>query len=435
MPKIYGSENVLEAAINRLRRMFTAFDHVYFSVSGGKDSSVMVQLADRVAAELGCRYDVLYIDFEAQYARTIRHIEELKGLKRIGRFYHVALPIALRNAVSMLQPKWICWDERCRDLWVRPMPKDAITERNCPWPWFSHGMEFEEFIVAFAKWYRDTFGGLCACGVGIRADESLNRFQTIAFYERKEEYQGLHWTTRVDEGIYNAYPIYDCRVGDIWGAVSQLDLMYNEIYELMYKNGLNIHQQRLCQPYGDDQRNGLDQFRALEPETWEKVLNRVNGVNFGNIYCRTTALGNIKSFKPDHMTWEQYTVFLMESIGLYNRELMLHYYGKIRKFIHWFEKQEGITLADIPGEADRKLEQQRKAISWRRIARAIEKNDFYMKRLSFSQTKTDQRKLETFVRTWSNFLTKDTETTDGDLRRFVERRELDERDEAGSKSS
>ena len=90
------------------------------------------------------------------------------------------------------------------------------------------------------------------------------------------------------------------------------------------------------------------------------------------------------------------------------------------------KKQDGITIADIPGEADKKLEQQKKAISWRRIARALEKNDFYMKRLSFSQTKGDEKKLERFVRTWSDFLTKDTETGDRDLRRFIERVELDD---------
>lgn len=425
MPKIYEEQNVLDAALERLRYVFCTFENVYFSVSGGKDSSVMVQLAERVAAETGRTYDVLYIDLEAQYAHTIAHIEELKQLAHIGTFYHVALPMALRNAVSMLQPKWICWDEEDKQLWVRPLPEGAITQQNCLWSWFHRGMEFEEFIVEFAHWYHDKHAGKTACGVGIRADESLNRFQTIAFHERKEEYEGRHWTTKLDEEIYNFYPIYDWRTEDIWGAVSQLGLMSNEIYELMYKNGLSIHQQRLCQPYGDDQRNGLDQFRALEPETWEKVLHRVNGVNFGNIYARTTALGNIKSFKPDNMEWEQYTIFLLESIGLYNRELMLHYYGKIRKFIRWFEKTEGITIADIPGEADKKLEQQRKAISWRRIARAIEKNDFYMKRLSFAQTKSDMAKLEKFMRTWSNFLTRDSDVTDKDLLRLIERRELD----------
>ena len=425
MPKIYESKNVLDAAFERLTLIFERFDSVYFAVSGGKDSGVMVQLAEIVAARMNRTYDVLYIDFEAQYAHTIDYINRLKTLPHIGKFYHVALPMALRNAVSMLQPKWICWDEEARDLWVRPLPEDTITERNNPWPWFRRGEEFEEFIVEFARWYHEQHPGLVACGVGIRADESLNRFQTIAFYERKEEFEGRHWTTKLDEGLYNFYPIYDWRVEDVWGAVSRLNLMSNEIYELMYKNGLGIHQQRLCQPYGDDQRNGLDQFRALEPETWEKVLSRVNGVNFGNIYCRTTALGNIKSFKPDAMSWEAYTVFLLESIGLYNRELMLHYYGKIKKFLGWYEKHEGISVQDVPGEADKKLEQQKKAVSWRRIARSLEKNDFYMKRLSFSQTKSDAEKLEKFVRTWSDFLNRDTDTSDADLRRFIERRELE----------
>ena len=86
MPKIYKEQNVLDAALDRLRYVFERFEGVYFSVSGGKDSSVMVQLAERVAAELDRSYDVLYIDFEAQYARTIEHIEELKQLPHIGRF-------------------------------------------------------------------------------------------------------------------------------------------------------------------------------------------------------------------------------------------------------------------------------------------------------------------------------------------------------------
>ena len=212
--------------------------------------------------------------------------------------------------------------------------------------------------------------------------------------------------------------------------MSQLNLKANEIYELMYKNGLSIYQQRLCQPYGDDQRNGLDQFRALEPETWNRVLNRVNGVNFGNIYCRTSALGNLRTSKPDFMSWEEYTVFLLESIGLYNRDLMLHYYHKIKKFIRWYEKTDGLDPRNIPDEADSRLESRRKAISWRRVARALEKNDFYMKRLSFAQTKSDEAKLRAFVGRWKNFLTREEAQSDKDLMRFLDRYELMEREEA-----
>ena len=281
MSKKYLNKNVLDAANERLEIIFQNFDNVYFSVSGGKDSSVMVQLANRIAKKLNKKFDVLFIDLEAQYTYTIQHINELKQLSQIRDFYHIALPLALRNAVSVLQPKWICWEEESKHLWVRNMPEDSINITNCPFEWFRKGEEFEEFIIQFADWYQKKYNSKVACGIGIRTDESINRFRTIAFQEKKTTYQNYNWTTKVKMNekhidVYNFYPIYDWRVEDIWGAVSKLDLEFNYIYELMYKNGLSIYEQRLCQPYGDDQRNGLDQFKALEYDTWSKVLNRVN---------------------------------------------------------------------------------------------------------------------------------------------------------------
>lgn len=201
----------------------------------------MVQLANKVAKRMNKKFDVLYIDLEAQYTHTIEHVEELKKLSQIRDFYHIALPIALRNAVSVLQPKWICWEEESKHLWVRDMPKDSINIKNCPFPWFKKGEEFEEFIVQFAQWYQEKYGGKVACGIGIRTDESLNRFRTIAFQNRKTRYKDYNWTTQIKQhekrlNVYNFYPIYDWSAEDIWGAVSQLDLKFNYIYELMYKN-------------------------------------------------------------------------------------------------------------------------------------------------------------------------------------------------------
>jgi predicted phosphoadenosine phosphosulfate sulfurtransferase len=399
MPKIYNNKNVLDAALERYDIIFNNFDNIYFSVSGGKDSSVMLQLAARKAREHDKKIDILFIDLEAQYKATIDHVNELlfnECNDVIRTIYWVCLPVSLRNAVSILQPKWTCWDEKDRDKWVRNMPKVAINIDNCPWEWFKYQMEFEEFIVLFAEWYSQKYG-LSAAGIGIRSDESLNRFRTI-INEDKERWKDYGWTTRVKvrqspTDCYNFFPLYDWRTEDIWGAVTKLNLKFNEIYELMYKNGLSIHEQRLCQPYGDDQRNGLDQFKALEPETWEKVLSRVNGVNFGNIYARTSLLGNLRTEKPEHMSWEQYAIYLLESIRLYAPELEDHYYRKIKTFLGWWDKNRGVTVDKIIDFGTSKQESNTEIPSWRRIARAIEKNDFWMKRLSFSATKGDVERL------------------------------------------
>lgn len=416
MAKIYKDENVYDATIKRYQTVFREFDNYYVSVSGGKDSSIMLQLMAQEARKAGKKFSVLYIDLEAQYKATIDHINELIDCTKdvVDSWYWVAMPLSLRNAVSAIQPKWICWDKKDEGKWIREYPtkrKDVIlcTENNSPdgWGWFFRGMEFEEFILWFAKWFNEQHGGNTAAGIGIRSDESLNRFRTI-ISERKERYKGYPWTTRAHckseiLNCWNFYPLYDWRTEDDWTAVARFDLKFNQIYELMYKNGLSIHEQRLCQPYGDDQRKGLDQFRSLEPETWEKVLNRVEGVNFGNIYCRTSLLGNIKSEKPDNMTWEQYAVFLLESLGIYAPEVRDHYYTKIKTFIEWHEK-EGLIPNGIPDEADAKMESAKKAASWRRVARAIEKNDFWMSKLSFGETKKDVERLFELKKKYANII-------------------------------
>lgn len=433
MPKIYNSKNVYDAAMERLEYIFNHTDNCYLSISGGKDSSVMLQLAAIKARELNKKFSVLYIDLEAQYKATIDHVEELIDITKdvVDNWYWIAMPLSLRNAVSVIQPKWICWDKKDKQKWVREMPRNqyVINEDNYPseWTWFFRGMEFEDFILYFAEWFNQKFGGITGCGVAIRSNESLNRFRTI-ISDSKEPLNGKNYTTRVkingnNLNVYNFYPLYDWQTEDIWIAVSKLDLKFNYIYELMYKNGLSIHEQRLCQPYGDDQRNGLDQFKALEYETWEKVLNRVHGVNFGNIYARTSLLGNIKSEKPDTMTWEQYTVFLLESLGLYAPELRDHYYNKIKKFLEWWEKEEGITPATMPDDKW-ELKDYKKTPYWKRIARAIEKNDFWMKRLSFGQTKSDVDRLFELKKKYKNIIFgKDTD--DKHLKEIAERMEFD----------
>lgn len=429
--KIYNNDiNVLEACNKRLDITFEEFDNITISLSGGKDSSVMIQLALKKAKEHNKKIDVLFIDMEAQYLKTIEHIGELTNNDYIDNFYWVCLPLSLRNAVSIFEPRWICWEEEKKKKWIRNLPLNSINLSNNIFEFYKYGMEFEEFVPKFEKWYEEKNKGLCSHLVGIRSDESLNRWRTIASL-KKTRFKNYQWTTfnKKTERSYSIYPIYDWKTQDIWTSVYKLNLLYNEVYEMMYKNGVSIHEQRLCQPFGDDQRNGLDQYKSIEPDNWEKLLNRVAGVNFGNIYCRTSALGNLRSEKPEHLSWEEWSLFLLESIGIYNKELEEHYYTKIKRFIIFYENEEKRKILKldktykhseinklwnnkkinfkIKDEEDKKLESAKTVISWRRIGRALERNDFFMSRLSFGMNKSDIEKLKKLVSKWDNILSID----------------------------
>ncbi len=433
--KKYLEKDVLTAARHRLETAFTEFDHVYLSVSGGKDSSVMMQLAREVAADLGETFDILFVDLEAQYKATIDQMETLIANSEhvLDEIYWVCLPLSLRNAVSQIQPKWTCWNQSERETWVRDLP-DAdyvFDEGDHPFDWFEPKMEFEQFIDEFARWYDEHHDGTTAAGIAIRSDESLNRFRSLTS-DTKQRYDGHNWTTQVNVAdeyldVYNVYPIYDWRTEDVWGYVSQEDLPFNEVYELMWQNGMSIHDARICQPFGDDQRNGLDQFRALEPETWERLLDRVSGVNFGNIYARTSLLGEFSSEKPDHLSWEEYSVFLLESVGLYCPELRDHYTDKIQTFIEWYEDNaypdkgwtEEMDLEDFP-DAHPDEKPKKGFPSWERIAWALERNDFWMKRLGFSQTKGGREKLEMLREEYGDSLIDPSATDDKHLGEWAE---------------
>lgn len=435
--KKYRDQNVLDAARERLHYVLDEFDHIYLSVSGGKDSSVMMQLARRIAERRDDdpTFDVLFVDLEAQYRATIEQLEALldNSDRVVDEVYWCCLPLSLRNAVSQIQPKWTCWNRENRDRWVRDVPdRDGVlTENNHPFEFFEPKMEFEHFIDEFAAWYDDEHDGVTAAGIAIRSDESLNRFRSLTS-DTKQRHGEKNWTTRVqvsDEylDVYNVYPIYDWKTEDVWGYVSEYDLPYNEVYEQMWKNGMSIHEARICQPYGDDQRNGLDQFRRIEPETWERVLDRVSGVNFGNIYARTSLLGNFESEKPDHLSWQEYAVFLLESVGLYCPELRDHYTEKIQGFIDWYEDveyeetgwTEEMGLEDFPDTHPDGLPKSGYP-SWERIAWAIERNDFWMKRLGFNQTKGGREKLEQLRDKYGESLIDPSATDDKHLGEWAE---------------
>ena len=384
--KQYKEKNVLEAAQERVSIAFDRFEKIYVSFSGGKDSSVMMHLVLAEAIKRNRKVGVLVIDLEAQYRSTIEHITEMIEHYRESIDLHwVCLPMALRNAVSNYEPKWCCWEESAKDSWVRKLPsvEGVITDYN-HFDFFVSGMEFEEFMVLFGLWFG---GGSPACGfVGIRADESLNRFRTIAS-STKECLDGMKWTTLVEPGLYNAYPIYDWRTEDIWrfhGA--HPDLMHNMVYDMMHKAGLSIHQMRLCQPYGDDQKRGLWLYHILEPETWAKIVARVNGANSGALYVSETGniSGSIKITKPAGHSWKSFCDLLLSGMPKRTQE---HYVSRFKGFIKGW-KARGYTNG-IPDEAPAILEAKHWAPSYRRLCKVLLRNDWYCKGLGLTQPKSE----------------------------------------------
>lgn len=382
MGRKYLSKSVLEASRERISYTFDNFEKIYLSLSGGKDSTVMFHLVIEEAIKRDRKIGVFIIDWECQFQMTIDHITDIvTEYEEYIELHWVCLEIETMSSCSSFEPIWRSWDEEKKVLWTREKPNISIQDPNY-YPFYYKGITFEEFTPLFGKWFseqKDT-----ACFVGIRSQESLNRWRAVS-REDVERHNGMKYTTNVVDNVWNVYPLYDWKVEDVWTYIAKYSKKYNKVYDRMYQAGLKYNQMRIDEPFGDEARKNLWLYQIIEPITWSKFTARMAGVNNAALYSqdRGNILGNGKVSLPKGHTWESFANFLLDSMPPSTAN---HYKNKIAVYIKWYTDRG--YPDGIPDEADYKLEQKGKAPAWRQIVKTLLKNDWYCQTLGFGVTKS-----------------------------------------------
>lgn len=410
--------NVLEASQERIKRIFEEFDNVYVSFSGGKDSGVLLNLAiDHIRKHApGRRLGVFHIDYEAQYQMTTDYVDsELAKNSDILDVYRICLPIAAQCATSMHQSYWIPWEQEKKHLWVREMPAKCINEFNSELDFFTKGMWDYDLQEQFSGWLHKKMGAKrTACLVGIRTQESMNRWRAIHSDRNYRKYDGLEWTRQMFPDVFNAYPVYDWITEDVWTANAKMGWDYNKLYDLFYKAGAPVDKMRVASPFNDCATESLKLYKVIDPNNWAKMIGRVNGVNFAGLYGGTTAMGWRSIKLPPGHTWKSYMEFLLSTLPGETRDN----YKKKLEFSQKFWRERGGCLSaglirklkkmKIPIKVgsgtnyktskkpvrmeyldDIDLPEFREIPTYKRMCVCIMKNDHLCKFMGFSLTKTE----------------------------------------------
>lgn len=296
----------------------------------------------------------------------------------IEQYWWVALPLTTQNALTQFEPEWQCWEPGKQ--WVRQPPAEAITDPAC-FDFYQPGMTFEAFVRAFSDWYAQRRPA--AMMVGIRADESYNRFLTIANARKQRFADDKPWTTVAPGGhAWYIYPLYDWKTADIWTWFAKTGGCYNPLYDLMFQAGVPPRYMRICEPFGPEQRQGLWLYHVVEPERWAAMCERVAGVHCGGVYAGQDNhfYGHRKILKPDALSWREYALLLLDSMPQMTAE---HYRNKIAIYLHWYQKR---GMADIPDTQEGDIGA-KDIPSWRRVCKVLLNNDYWCRALSFSPNK------------------------------------------------
>lgn len=425
--------NVYEASLKRLDLIFSEFDNVYVSFSGGKDSGVLLNLCiDYIRKnKLNRKLGVFHMDYEAQYEMTTQYVDEvLHSNKDILEVYHICMPFKVTCATSMQQGYWRPWEDSLKEVWVRDRPIDSINIDNHRFDFWNDALWDYDFQGKFSHWiHQEKKAKKTCCLVGIRTQESLNRWRAIHSERNYKNYRDLGWTKEMYPEVYNAYPIYDWNTQDVWVGNAKNGWSYNPLYDLYYQAGLNIDQMRVASPFIDTAIESLKLYKAIDPNMWAKMVGRVNGVNFSSIYGGTTAMGwkNIKL--PKGHTWKSYMFFLLDTLP---NDVKENYLNKLNTSIKFWKEKGGVlskeTIEELKGlgislevgkttnyntdklpvrmdyldEIDSK---DFKLIpSYKRMCICIMKNDHLCKYMGFTLTKNENERRKNIMEKYNNIL-------------------------------
>mgnify|MGYP002523801591 FL=1 len=422
MAKKYLEKNVYEATQERIEYIFNEFDNVLVSFSGGKDSGVCLEMCYDYAKKHNMldKLAMVHMDYEAQYQMTTDYVDEtFKRFSDIRRYW-LCLPIYAQCACRMDSGYWIPWEKSKKDIWVRDMPEYdyVINEDNCEFEIKKDDFEIPE---GFFEWFRKKYGKTVSV-VGIRTDESLNRFRAIAS-DKVRKYKGKKW---INED--KAYIIYDWNVDDVWVYNYKFEKPYNKLYDLFYNAGLNVDQMRVASPFNDCGIHSLKLYKVIDPNNWGKMIGRVNGVNFAGLYGGTTAMGWKSITKPKHFTWKEYCYFLLDTLDEKTKQ---HYLEKLNTSIKVW-KEKGCVVSDdtlkylednniqcekkgrIKAHTDKEVvafdeylddtdcPNFKELPTYKRMCICIIKNDYYCKYMGFAQTKNELSKRKDAINKYKN---------------------------------
>ena len=265
--KIYRNTNVYDEALNRIRLLFDEFPEVVVSTSGGKDSTIVFELAKMVAREKGrLPLKVFWLDQECEFEATVEYIKTVMYDPDVVPLWY-QIPFRLQNATSANELWLNCWGEG--ENWVREKDPISIKENT---------FGVDRFVALMEAIMSQTFSGPTAVLTGVRAEESPTRFVAVT---EDPTYKWITWGNKIDKAkqIYNFHPIYDWSYLDVWKSIHENGWEYNRHYDELFRYGVPVRKMRVSNYHHETAVHSLFLLQEIEPDTYERATQRISGLD------------------------------------------------------------------------------------------------------------------------------------------------------------
>ena len=300
--KIFLKENVYEEAVRRITFLFEEFEEVVVSFSGGKDSTVILELALMVAKKLDrLPVTVMWIDQEAEWQAVVNYVKRVMYREEVNPHW-LQVPIKLFNATTVDYPWLNCWDKN--EEHMREKDPISIKENN-------YGTD--RFYHMFPKYQKYHFEGKSVAMLGgVRAEESPARRVGIT---TGMTYKHITYGKVYDkeQGHYVFYPLYDWSYTDIWKAIHDNKWDYCKIYDEFYRYGVAPYRMRVSNLHHETAVDQLFYLHELESQTWDALTKRLKGINQTK-HMKKSDMFSVNELPFMFKDWREYRDYLLENL-------------------------------------------------------------------------------------------------------------------------
>ena len=301
--RIFTNKTVKDAALDRIRFLFDEFPSVVVSMSGGKDSTTVFELALQVAREKNrLPLPVMWLDQEAEWQGTADYVDEVMRRPEVKPYWY-QVPMVMTNNASSFERYSHCWKSGDEEKWIRPQSPISIKENR-------FGVErFHEFFAAIAK---VDFPSKTCFIAGVRTEESPKRAMSLTY---ARTYRWITWGKVLNKTReqFTFYPIYDWGWHDVWKFIHDNKVRYNRVYDEMYRHGVNVKDMRISNLHHETAIQNLMLVQEIEPQTWNRLAARIDGANTIK-HIHKASFTAPKEVPSMFQSWEAYAKHLADTI-------------------------------------------------------------------------------------------------------------------------
>lgn len=305
---IYTENNVFDEALSRINMLFDTHEEVIVCMSGGKDSTVLFNMALIVAREKGrLPLKVFWVDQEAEWQHTVDYMDSVMRMPEVEPYWY-QVPFDFPNNLSQQNKTLRAWDESAKDKWIHP--RSDISIHESPIDMSKYGRD-DAFYILVRQLPTKITDKSCAVLVGMRMTESPRRRMSITGTAAK--WHGVTWCTNPIGNTRKFWPIYDFTDDDVWTAIAKNHWRYNEVYDIMYRWGVPKKMMRVSALIHETAWHSLEMLQEFEPRTYNRFVARVPGTHtFNHAFDESGIVPRTLPFA--FKDWKEYRDYLLEKI-------------------------------------------------------------------------------------------------------------------------